>query len=76
MPQQAAKISAIRPRRNALWLGFVGGLISQLSRTALPDVTCADLQRHDYSTSTQRLGVRFTERVRNAFRFRWIREIF
>ncbi len=66
----------MRPRGNALWLGFVGGLIARLSRTAPPGVTCADLQRQNYGTSTQRLGVRFTERVRNAFRLRWIREIF
>ncbi len=76
MPQQVGKISAMRPRKNARWLGFLGGLIAQLSKTAPPDVTRADLHRQDYSTSTQRLGVRFTERVRNVFRLRWIREIF
>ena len=65
-----------RPSRKALWLGFAGGLISRLSRTPLPDVTSEDLRRHDYSASTQRMGVRFTERIRNAFRLRWIREIF
>jgi len=38
-------------------------------------VTGADLRRQDYAASTQRLGVRFTERVRDVFRFRWMREI-
>lgn len=60
----------------ALWLGFAAGLISRLARTPSPGVTGADLRRHDYSASTQRIGVRFTERVRTMFRLRWIREIF
>ena len=64
------------PGAKALWLGFAGGLIARLFRSRLPEVTGADLRRTDYSTSTQRMGVRFTERIRNAFRFRWIREIF
>jgi hypothetical protein len=65
-----------RPDRKARWLGRAGGLIAQLSKPPLPAVTRADLKKQDYSTSTQRLGVRFTERVRDVFRFRWIREIF
>jgi len=79
MPQlrmRTRSSSARRLSRKALWLGLVGGLISRLFRTPLPDVTGGDLRKHDYSTSTQRIGVRFTERIRNAFRFRWIREIF
>ena len=76
MPQRVMKIPAAQSGRKLLWLGLVGGWLLQLFRTARPDVTCADLRRHDYSMSTQRLGVRFTERVRNAFRLRWIREIF
>jgi len=64
------------PDAKALWLGLVGGLLARLSRTRLPEVTCDDLRKNEYSTSTQRMGVRFTERIRSAFRFRWIREIF
>ncbi len=64
------------PRAKALWLGLVGGLLARFFRTRLPEVTCEDLQRNDYSASTQRMGVRFTERIRHAFRLRWIREIF
>ena len=76
MPQPVTRIPATRRGKHALWLGFVGGLISRLPKTSRPNVTCTDLKRQDYSTSTQRLGVRFTERIRNAFRLRWIREIF
>ena len=64
------------PGAKALWLGLAGGLIARLFRTRLSEVTGEDLQRNNYSASTQRMGVRFTERIRNAFRFRWIREIF
>lgn len=79
MRQTAMRVHASpakAPGAKALRLGLVGGLLARLFRTRLPEVTCEDLQRNDYSTSTQRMGVRFTERVRNAFRFRWIREIF
>jgi len=79
MPQPTMRIHASparRPGRKALWLGLAAGLISRRFRTPLPDVTGGDLRKHDYSASTQRIGVRFTERIRNVFRFRWIREIF
>jgi hypothetical protein len=62
--------------RRALWLGRAAGLIARLFKTPLPDATSEDLRNHDYSTSTQRMGIRFTERIRKAFRLRWIREIF
>ena len=64
------------PRAEALWLGLAAGLLARLFPTRLPEITREDLQRNDYSTSTQRMGIRFTERIRNVFRFRWIREIF
>jgi hypothetical protein len=32
------------------------------------------LRRHDYPVNTQRMGVRFTERMRDTFRFRWLRK--
>jgi hypothetical protein len=31
-----------------------------------------DLRRADFPTSTQRLGIRFVERIRDVFRFRWL----
>jgi len=65
-----------RPGKKALWLGLAGAVISRLSGRSLPAITCDDLKRHDFPMSTQRLGVRFTERIRDIFRFRWIREIF
>jgi hypothetical protein len=79
MQQEATRVhadTARTSRAKALWLGSAAGLLARLSRTRLPAATRADFRRNDYSTSTQRIGVRFTERIRNAFRLRWIREIF
>ena len=33
-----------------------------------------DLERADFKTSTQRLGIRFSEKIRNVFRFRWLKK--
>jgi len=32
-----------------------------------------DLKRADFKTSTQHLGVRFSEKIRDVFRFRWLK---
>jgi hypothetical protein len=39
-----------------------------------PRVCVEDLKKRDYRTSMQRIGVHFTERIRDTFRFRWIRK--
>ncbi len=36
--------------------------------------TVNDLQQADFSTSTQRLGISFSEKIRDVFRFKWIRK--
>jgi hypothetical protein len=79
MGQPATRVPANplgKAGRKARWLGLAGGLIAALARAPRPEVAAADLRKNDYRTSTQRIGVRLTERVRNAFRPRWIREIF
>ena len=37
------------------------------------EVTSEDLRRTDFPASTQRMGVRFSEKIRDTFRFRWLR---
>jgi hypothetical protein len=56
------------------FFGFIAGIISAVfgSRTVKPNAK--DLKNADFSTSTQRLGVRFTDRIRDVFRFRWIKK--
>jgi len=34
-----------------------------------------DFKKAEFKTSTQRLGVRFNEKIRDVFRFKWIRKI-
>ncbi|HBG77344.1 MAG TPA: hypothetical protein DDW84_00650 [Phycisphaerales bacterium] len=33
-----------------------------------------DLKKMEFSSSTQRLGVSFTDKIRNAFRHRWLKK--
>jgi hypothetical protein len=49
-------------------------VFARLFGRRIPPVTDEDLRRHDYPVSTQRMGVRFTERMRDTFRFRWLRK--
>ena len=64
-----------RPRRakKAVWLGLAGSALARLFARRLPPPDGEDLRKHDFPISTQHMGVRFTERIRDTFRFRWIR---
>jgi hypothetical protein len=33
-----------------------------------------DLKKAEFKTSTQRLGIRFSEKFRDVFRFKWLRK--
>jgi len=54
-------------------LGFAAGAILSLFGKSPAGAAADDLKRADFPTSTQRLGIRFTERIRNAFRGKWLR---
>jgi len=67
-----AKRMSIRVKMNSL-LGFVAaGLLSVFGRSSV-EPTVDDLKRADFKTSTQGLGIRFSEKIRDVFRFKWIR---
>ncbi|MCK4293018.1 MAG: hypothetical protein KAY65_07460 [Planctomycetes bacterium] len=51
---------------------IAGGILSVFGKAPRKPTT-DDLSRADFKTSTQRLGVRFTEKIRNVFRFKWIK---
>ncbi len=56
-------------------LGVVAGwLISSFGRRKGP-LTPEDHLRADFPTSTRKMGVRFTNKIRDVFRFRWIRPV-
>ena len=56
------------------FLGSLAGALARVfgSRPKKPNIE--DLKEADYPTSTSRLGVRFTEKIRNVFRFKWIKK--
>jgi hypothetical protein len=56
-----------------LFLGSIAARLMSLFGKSPAKPAAEDLGRMEFKTSTQRLGVRFTERIRDAFRFRWIR---
>jgi hypothetical protein len=53
---------------------LAGGLLSLFGKSPAKP-TNDDLRRMEFKTSTQRLGIRFTERIRRIFRFRWIKRL-
>ena len=61
------------PSWRAPWLGAFAGALSHFRRPRRLSITTTDLRRRHFPTSTQRLGVRFGERLRQLFRPRWLR---
>jgi hypothetical protein len=56
------------------FLGLVAaGIVSLFGRKS-GKVTTEDLEQAEFKTGTQRLGIRFSEKIRDVFRFRWIRK--
>jgi hypothetical protein len=54
-------------------LGWIAGLFLIFSKSK-KKITTDELQKADYKISTQSLGISFTERIRDVFRFRWLRK--
>lgn len=55
-------------KKNA-FLGFMAGLFSKSPTKPTID----DLKKADFKTAADDMGIRFTEKIRDVFRFRWIR---
>ena len=64
---------SIRTKINSFLGLLAGGLLSIFGKSP-PRPTVGDLKRAEFKTSMQRLGIRFTERIREVFRFRWLRK--
>ncbi|OHB77506.1 MAG: hypothetical protein A2Z25_12500 [Planctomycetes bacterium RBG_16_55_9] len=56
------------------FLGAIAAGLSSLFGKSPPKPGPDDLRRADFKTSTQRLGVRFSEKIRDVFRFRWLKK--
>jgi hypothetical protein len=57
------------------FLGLVAAGVLSLFGKSPAKPTAEDLGRMEFKTSTQRLGIRFTEKIRDVFRFKWIRRL-
>jgi len=64
---------SVRNKISSFFGLLVGGILLIFGRSA-GKPTVEDLKRAEFKTSTQRLGLRFTERIRDVFRFRWLRK--
>jgi len=54
------------------FLGFLAGVFLSIFGKSRTKPTVEDFKRAEFKTSTQRLGVRFTDKIRDIFRFRWL----
>jgi hypothetical protein len=58
--------------RISSFLGFVAGVILSRFGRSSGSPAAGDLKRADFPTSTQRLGIRFTDKIREVFRHKWL----
>ena len=64
----------LRTKINSIISFIAAGLLTIFRRSpAKPGPN--DLNRMDFKTSTQRMGVRFREKIRDVFRLKWIKKI-
>ena len=64
----------MRTKINSFLSLLVAGLLTIFGRSPAKPTT-NDLDRMEFKSSTQRLGIRFSEKIREVFRFRWIKKI-
>jgi len=62
----------IRSKLNS-FIGFLAGGLLSIFGGNRGRPTADDFSQMEFKTSTQQLGVRFTERIRGVFRFRWLK---
>ena len=63
----------VRTKINSFLSLLAAGLLTVFGRSPAKPTT-NDLKQMEFKSSTQRLGIRFTERIREVFRFRWIKK--
>jgi hypothetical protein len=61
-------------RKTNTVLGFLAGLLSAAFGAKSAKPSMEDLKRAEFGTSTQRMGIRFTSRIRDVFRFKWLKK--
>jgi hypothetical protein len=59
-------------RKDNTVLGFLAGFIAAIFGAKTTKPSKEDLKQAEFKTSTQWLGIRFTDRIRDVFRFKWL----
>ncbi|MBN2136852.1 MAG: hypothetical protein JW720_03515 [Sedimentisphaerales bacterium] len=54
-------------------MGAIAGWLLHVFGRGRGKITGGDLSRAEFKTSTQNMGVRFSEKIRDVFRFKWLR---
>ena len=63
----------VRRRKHSI-IGFIAAGLASVFGAKGAKPTTEDLKRNEFKTSTQQLGIRFTERIRDVFRFKWLKK--
>jgi hypothetical protein len=63
----------VRSKTNS-FLGLLAGKILSIFGKSRIKPTQEDLRQMEFKTSTQRIGVSFTDKIRRIFRFRWMKK--
>ena len=63
---------SFRVKINSVLDWLAAGLLSIFGKSP-PKPSTKELDKMEFKTSTQRLGIRFSEKIRDVFRFKWIR---
>lgn len=62
----------ISPNKKNSLLGFIAGWVARPKRSVTVDRQ--DMQKLEFKTSAQRMGISFTDKLRDAFRHRWLKK--
>ena len=66
------RIKRTKKKRDLITGFFIGSLLGLVGKGAKTGST--ELKRQEFKISTRRLGVTFTDRLRNVFRKRWLKK--
>ncbi|MHC4265315.1 MAG: hypothetical protein ACYSUK_05200 [Planctomycetota bacterium] len=62
----------LRSKNNSL-IGWIAGVFVSRFGKGQTKPTVEDLKRAEFKASTQGMGVRFSDKIRNVFRFKWLK---
>ena len=63
-----------RTKKNNSVISSIAGMIVSLFSKSPKNNEIEYLKKADFKSSTQKIGISFTEKIRNTFRHKWIRK--